>query len=152
MVDLKGIGGNENNEMRGVLKEKGIRVSVVKNAVMTRALEGLGLISASSLFEAGPSAVAFGGDSVVDVAKELAGWCEKIEAISMKGAFVDGEVLDVAGAEALAKMPSRSELQGAVVMLANSPGRTIAGCLVGPGGIIAGCIKGVVEKLESEAA
>ena len=74
VVDLKGIGGNENNEMRGVLKEKGIRVSVVKNAVMTRALEGLGLISASSLFEAGPSAVAFGGDSVVDVAKELAGW------------------------------------------------------------------------------
>jgi large subunit ribosomal protein L10 len=152
VVDLKGIGGNENNEMRGVLKEKGIKISVVKNAMMTRALDGLGLTSASSLFEAGPSAVAFGGDSVVDVAKEIAEWGKKIEVISMKGAFVDGEVLDAAGAEALSKMPNRLELQGAVVMLANSPGRTIAGCLTGPGGIIAGCVKGLVEKLESEAA
>jgi hypothetical protein len=35
-------------------------------------------------------------------------------------------------------------------MLANSPGRQIAGALIGPAGKIAGCIKAVEEKLEKE--
>lgn len=152
VVDTKGVGGTDNNEMRGVLKAKGIRLAVVKNAMMSRALEGLGKSSAKSLFEAGPSVVAYGGDSIVDVAKELAEWGRKLEVISIKGAFVDGAVLDSDSAEALSKMPSRIELQGAVVMLANSPGSRIAGGLLGPGGVIAGCIKGLVEKLEKEAA
>ncbi len=152
VVDTKGVGGNDNNEMRGALKAKGIRLAVVKNAVMSRALEGLGKSSAKSLFESGPRAVAYGGDSIVDVAKELAEWGKKLEVISIEGAFVDGDVLDTDSAVALSKMPNRIELQGAVVMLANSPGRCIAGGLIGPGGIIAGCIKGLVEKLEKEAA
>ncbi len=152
VVDTKGVGGNDNNEMRGVLKAKGIRLTVVKNALMSRALEGLGKPSAKSLFEVGPRAVAYGGDSIVDVAKELAEWGRKLEVISIKGAFVDGAVLDSDSAEALSKMPSRPELQGMVVMLANSPGSRIAGAAFGPGGIIAGCIKGLVEKLEKEAA
>ncbi len=152
VVDTKGVGGNDNNEMRGALKAKGIRLAVVKNALMSRALEGLGKPSAKSLFESGPSAVAYGGDSIVDVAKEIAEWGKKLEVVSIKGAFVDGAVLDSDSAVALSKMPSRIELQGEVVMLANSPGRCIAGGLLGPGGIISGCIKGLVEKLEKEAA
>jgi large subunit ribosomal protein L10 len=152
VIDMKGITGNENNEMRGELKKKGIMLSVVKNALMSRAMDSLGIAEAKSLFEAGPSAVLFGGDSVVDVAKEFADWSKKISALSVKGAFVDGEVLGSEAAACLSKMPSRTELQGAIVMLANSPGRRIAGALVGPGGIIAGCIKGLVEKLEKEAA
>ncbi len=152
VVDTKGVGGNDNNEMRGVLKAKGIRLAIVKNAMMTRALEGLGKSSAKSLFEAGPSAIAYGGDSIVDVAKAIAEWGKKLEVISIKGAFVDGAVLDSDSASALSKMPSRIELQGAVVMLANSPGSRIAGGLLGPGGVIAGCVKGLVEKLEKEAA
>ena len=152
VVDTKGVGGNDNNEMRGALKAKGIRLAVVKNAMMNRALEGLGKPSAKSLFEVGPKAVAYGGDSIVDVAKELAEWGKKLEVVTIEGAFVDGVVLDLDSAVALSKMPNRIELQGAVVMLANSPGRCIAGGLLGPGGIIAGCIKGLVEKLEKEAA
>ncbi len=152
VVDTKGVDGNDNNEMRGALKAKGIRLAVVKNALMSRALEGLGISSAKSLFEAGPSAVAYGGDSIVDVARELVEWGKKLEVISIKGAFVDGAVLDSDSAEALSKMPSRPELQGMVVMLANSPGSRVAGAAFGPGGIIAGCVKGLVEKLEKEAA
>lgn len=152
VVDTKGVSGNDNNEMRGVLKAKGIKVTIVKNAMMTRALEDLGKSSAKSLFDSGPCAVAYGGDSIVDVAKELAEWGKKLEVISIKGAFVDGAVLDSDSAEALSKMPNRIELQGAVVMLANSPGSRVAGGLLGPGGVIAGCIKGLVEKMEKEAA
>ena len=34
VVDTKGVGGNQNNEMRGVLKQKRIGLAVVKNVQM----------------------------------------------------------------------------------------------------------------------
>ena len=151
IVVTKGVDGNTNNEMRGVLKEKGIKLTVVKNAMMREALESLGMAAAVNLFLAGPCTVAYGGDSIVDVAKEIAQWAKKNDAISFKGAFVDGDIMGSEAAEALSKMPSRVELQGAVVMLACSPGRRLAGAAVGPGGIIAGCIKSIVDKLEEAA-
>ena len=107
--------------------------------------------SASSLFLAGPCTVAYGGDSVVDIARECDDWAKKVEAIEFKGAFVDGLVIDEEGAEALSKLPNRSELQGMILILAQSPGANVAGAVAGPGGVIAGCIKSLVEKLEEAA-
>ena len=151
VFDFKGIGGTDNNEMRGVLKEKGIGITVVKNAMMRRALESLGREEAGTFFLEGPTAIAFGGDSVVDIAKEMEGWVKKFELVDFKGAFVDGVVVDAAGAKSLAKMKSRVELQGEVVLIAQSPGSNLAGAIAGPAGAIAGCIKTLVENLEEAA-
>ena len=151
VVATKGLDGNENNALRGELKEKGIRLTVVKNTIMRNAMDTLGKAAAISLFMAGPCTVAYGGDSVVDVAKEVEAIMKKYKAVEVKGAFVDGEAIDAEGAKALAKMPSRAELQGEVVMLANSPGRQIAGAIASPAGNIAGCIKSLIEKLEEAA-
>ena len=151
VLETRGIDGNENNEMRGVLKEKGINVAIVKNAMMRRAMESIDMSGASALFQEGPCAVAYGGDSVVDIAKEVNDWVKKINAVNFKGAYVDGSVVDATGAAALAKMKSRVELQGDVVMMANAPGSNLAGAISGPGGVIAGCIESLVEKLEEAA-
>lgn len=151
VLDTRGVNGNENNELRGVLKGKGIKLTVVKNVLMRRALEGKGLSSAVSLFLAGPCTVAYGGDSVVDIAKEFVGWSKKVKAIGFKGGFVDGSVMDAEGVNALAKLPNRSELRGIILLLARSPGATVAGAVAGPGGIIAGCIKRLVDKVEEAA-
>lgn len=151
VLETKGIGGNDNNEMRGVLKKKGVKLHVVKNSAMRRALSNLGRESALGLFEAGPCTIAYGGDSIVDVAKEMAEWGKKLKEIQFKGAFVDGSAVDGQGALALSKMPTRAELQGEIVMLLLSPSRRVAGAIAGPGGIVSGCVKGLVEKLEEAA-
>lgn len=151
VLDTRGIDGNKNNELRGALKEKGVKLTVVKNILMRRALEGKDMSSASELFLAGPSTVAYGGDSVVDIAKECVDWSKKIDAIHFKGGFVDGSVMDAEGVKALAKLPNRSELQGTILLLAQSPGAKVAGAVADPGGIIAGCIKSLVDKLEEAA-
>jgi large subunit ribosomal protein L10 len=152
VIETKGINGNDNNEMRGVLKSKGIKLATVKNAMMRRALVALERKAAVELFGSGPCTMAYGGDSVVDAAKAIAEWSKKIEVIKVKGAFVDGQAMDSQAADALSKMSSRSELQGMIIMLGNSPGARVTGAFSGPGGIIAGCIKFLVEKLEKEAA
>ena len=152
VVDTTGTGGVDNNMLRGELKKKGIRMAVVKNSLMCLALQQLQMDAACSIFASGPCTIAYGGDSVVDVAKELVAWSKKIKTIEFKGAFVDGVVMDGAGAKELAKMPNRAELQGQVAQLALSPGSNVAGALVGPGSVIAGCLKSVIEKLEKDAA
>ncbi len=151
VVETKGVDGNANNTIRGRLLEKDIKLTVVKNSLMRKALDKLGLAAASSLFMAGPCTVAYGGESVVDIAKEIMAAKKEFKALGVKGAFVDGNAVDSEGVTALSKMPSKVELMGEVVMLANSPGRRVAGAISGPGGIIAGCVKGLIDKLEEAA-
>jgi large subunit ribosomal protein L10 len=153
VLQTRGIKGVDNNKMRGELKQKGVRMMVVRNSMVRRAFAGLGMSDAGVLFEAGPCTVVYGGYSIVDAAKAIDAWFKKLKVMSFKGAFVEGQVLDAAGAERLSKMPTRAESQGRIVQLALSPGsRLAAGIQAGAGGLIAGCLKTIIENKEKQEA
>lgn len=151
VVSLMGIGGVDNNILRGELKAKGVRLGVVKNSLFRSALSSQDMESARDLFN-GPCAVVYGGDSIVDVAKEMADWRKKLPAIEVKGAYLNGTVLDAKGAENLSKMLTRKELQAQLAATFKAPGAKLAGALTGPASLIAGCVKTIIENAEKEAA
>ena len=151
VLSIKGIDGNSNNEMRGSLKEKGVQVFVVKNSLFRRALRSQEMDSACGLFN-GPCTVASGGDSIVDAAKDLTDWSKKVKALQLKGAYIDGTTLDEKGANELANMPTRKELQAQIAGIIMSPAAQVAGAVASQGSVIAGCIKTIIENAEKDAA
>jgi len=151
VLRTKGVSGVDNNVMRGALKDKGIHLLVVRNALFRRALQKHGMEEATTLFE-GPCTIAYGGDSVVDVAKEMVDWAKKLAPVEVTGAYLDGAPMDANGALELSKMPTRVELQGQVVQCVLSPGASVAGAIAGPGAAIAGCLKTIIDNGEKEAA
>jgi large subunit ribosomal protein L10 len=149
VVDYTGIDSKTTGAIRSDLRKKHVKFTVVRNALAAKALEHAGLKGAGTLLK-GTNAVAYGGDSVVDIVKELLEQAKKVEKLKIKGSIVEGQVLDSKATTALGKLPNKKELQGMIVGQILGPGRSIAGQLKGPGSKIAGQIKAVVEKAKEK--
>jgi large subunit ribosomal protein L10 len=153
VVEFTGVDAVTTHRIRGELRDKQIRVTVVKNSLARQAFEAIGLPQARELFE-GPCAVAFSVQpeevGVVSVVRELLAIRKEAPNLTVKAAVLDGEVFGSDQIEALSKFPTRDEAIGTAVQCVLSPGRNLAGCLVGPGGKIASLLKAIQEKKESE--
>jgi len=149
VLDIRGIGANDNNSMRLGLLEKNIRVTVVRNTLARKAFDGTSLSALEPSLE-GPTALAHGGESVVDVARALVDWAKKVKNLDLKGAVLDGTYFDgEEGVKRLSEFPTKEEAQAKVVQLLLSPARNVVGAAKGPGGKVLGIIKQIEEKLEN---
>ncbi len=148
VIDLRGIEANRNNEMRLALAEQNIRVTVVKNTLARKAMSGTGLAALAPALS-GPSALAYGAESVVDVARALVEWARKVDKLELRGAVIDGEYFDgEAGVKRLSRFPTREEAKARVVQIVLAPGGRLVGAAMAPGSKILGIVKEIQERLE----
>ena len=148
VVEVRGVEANENNRLRLGLLEKNIHITVLKNTLARRAFEGHALDPLGPVLK-GPSALAFGGESPVDIARELVRWAKEIKELQLKAAIIDGELFEgPAGVKRLSEFPTREEAQGIVVKLCLSPAGNILGASNSPGANIMGIVKEITERLE----
>jgi large subunit ribosomal protein L10 len=148
IVDLTGLDAIATHKLRGQLRQKKIQLHVVRNALIRRALAG-GPLEPLTKVLTGPCATVTGGDSIVEVAKELVRLAGEIPAIKLKVGMLEGDP-EIIPLDRLAKMKSRRDLQGEVLMLILSPWRRVAGQITSPWKRVAGCVKALAEKAEAE--
>lgn len=146
-VQFQDCDGNTTNEFRGVLRKANMHVQIVKNTLFRKAVEESPLAPLGDKLT-GPSAIVFGGESVIDVAKVIEDWVDKIEGLEMRAAVLEGEFIGPDRIEQLSKMPTKRDLQAKIAGAIIGPASTLSGAIIGPFRSIAGCIKAIETKLE----
>jgi large subunit ribosomal protein L10 len=152
LIDIRELDANTNNTFRRELGQKDIRVTVVRNNLAHMAFKGTGLAGFDPLLT-GPSAIAYGGESVVNVAREIMEWSRRLKKLNLKGAVLDGQLFEgKAGVEVLSNFPTREEAVAQVVQLVLTPGGQVVSCATSPGSNILSIVKEIEERLEKGEA
>jgi large subunit ribosomal protein L10 len=141
---------------RKQLRDKKVRVQMVKNSLVKRVFEAQGVKLADKNWT-GTTLVAWGGDSIKDLSKAVDGLIKDIEKkdpktkdkFKVKLAVADGQIVPMAAAMT---MPTRLEAIGDIIGMILGPASAIAGCLIGPGGQVASQIATLADRKEEPAA
>ena len=122
--------------LRKLCREQEVHYCVLKNRLVLRALQELGINGLDHLLE-GPNAFVFSTKDVTNAPKIVNDFIEKnkLTSLEIKGGLMGTEVLDAAGVKALAALPSREELLA-----------TMVGCLVSPVSSLVAVLDEIAEK------
>lgn len=134
LVNYKGINVADDTALRKELREAGVQYSVVKNTLLSRACEEAELTGLQTTL-AGTTALATCDEDYAAAARILANYAKKSKTFEIKGGYLDGEVVDLATIDSLAKLPTRE------VLLAN-----VLGAFQAPIASFARAIQAIVDE------
>lgn len=130
-----GLTVQEVTDLRRKIRAAGASYKVAKNRLTLRALEGTPFKALGSLFT-GPTAIAYSKDPVA-AAKVVSTFAKSNDKLTIVGGALGENVLDVAGVEALASLPSLDALRSQIIGLLQAPATKVAVILQTPAGQVA---------------
>ncbi|MEK9855609.1 MAG: 50S ribosomal protein L10 [Rhodobiaceae bacterium] len=136
----------ESSDLRAKMREAGAGFKVTKNRIAKLALKGTRYEELEGMFT-GPTAIGTSADPVA-AAKALVDFAKGNDKLTIIGGSMDGKILDKAGVEALARMPSLDELRGKLVGLIQAPAAKIARVTQAPAGKVARVVKARSDQLQ----
>ena len=135
---------------RKTLREKNIRVQMVKNSYAKKIFGESGL-EAGNVWEK-PTLLCYGGANLkelgttVDTAiKDSKKDAKAADKFKFKTALADGQVVTL---EDLKKMPTREEALGGILSAILAPGANLLAAINGPGSTLLSVVKAIEEKAE----
>lgn len=129
-TDYRGMTVAQITELRNALRKNDAAYRVVKNRYAKIAFKDLGKTGAEDQM-VGPTAVALAkGDESNVVAKAIFEAIKNGAPIEVKGAIIDGAVMDAASVEALSKLPTRLELIASLMGTMKAPVQKLAATLL----------------------
>ena len=147
LTEYRGLTVGELADLRGALRPAATEYKVFKNTLARRAAEEAGLTVLTPMLE-GPTAIAFAFEDPGAAARVLVDYAKDHEKLSIKGGVVEGEVVDIAGIQSLAKLPSKLELRGMLAGTLQAPLRKTAGTLYALLGHLRNALEQRQQKLE----
>ncbi|MBU1039352.1 50S ribosomal protein L10 [Patescibacteria group bacterium] len=143
MADFTGLGVKDLQELRKILRDKGISYEVVKRTVLKRSLVSAGLKEASEVsLPNGSVSLAVSQVDEVEAAKLLADYGKSHDKFKILGGILEKVFVNADKVNELAKLPSKQELLGQVV-------GTIAAPLSGFVNVLQGNLRGLVQVFKA---
>jgi len=116
------------DELRSKMREHGIIFKITKNRITKLALEKTRCKDLANLFT-GPTAVAFGEDAIIS-ARILSKFAKDNENLKLIGGIMENEVLDQAGVQNVATLPTLDEARASIVGILNAPASKLISILL----------------------
>jgi large subunit ribosomal protein L10 len=133
------------NKLRKKLRDGGVEWKVLKNTLARRAAKGTSVEKISDDF-VGPVALAISYDDVVAPAKILAAFVKDLQTVKIRSGVIQGQKIDKAGVEALAKLPGLNELRSTILGMINQPATKLLRTIKEPSAALVRVIKAKSEK------
>ena len=150
VINPRGINATKNHGIRRRLRDKGLRMMVVKNTLAKRAV-GDGKLKGFDRLLDGPSAVIYGPAGIAIIARALLDEKKADDKLELRGIFFDGELYaGDTGVQQVSKLPTREEAIANIMAAILGPGRKLASALKGPGGILGGILKTIEDKAKEK--
>ena len=135
VTHYQGLTVSQLDELREQMREHGIKFKITNNRITKLALEKTRCKDLSDLFS-GPTAVAMSEDAITS-AKILTKFSKENQNLKILGGIMGSDVLDVAGVQNVATLPSLDEARAKIVGILRSPAQKIASILLAPASKIA---------------
>lgn len=139
VVSYEGINTEDDTKLRKELRDNDVQYSVVKNTLLSRACDEVGLEDMKSVLE-GTTALATSDSEYAAAARILCNYAKDHDNFKVKSAYLDGAVIDMDTIISLSKLPTRD------VLLAN-----VLGAFQAPIASFARAVQAVVDKGGVEA-
>ncbi len=124
VADFQGLDVGSVTELRDRFRALGVQYCVVKNTLMKKSVEGTDRENIIPLFK-GNSAIAYHTEDPAAPAKVLTEFVKENDKLVLKGAWLDGNLLDEKGVEALAKLPGKDELRAKLLSVFQASGTKV---------------------------
>lgn len=150
LVDYRGLNVAEDTELRNKLREANVKYFVIKNKILKRAVDEIGLEGLDEVLH-GPTALAVSADDAVAPAKVIADFAKTNDKLEIKGGFMDGAVMSMDEVKQLAATPNFETLIAKMMgsMLSSVSGLARLLATVADGGVE---IPDLIAKKVAEAA
>ena len=119
VTHYQGLTMTQLDDLRAKMREHGIIFKITKNRITKLALEKTKCKGLSDLFT-GPTAVAFGEDAIMS-ARILSKFAKDNENLKLIGGIMENEVLDQAGVQNVASLPTLDEARANIIGILNAP-------------------------------
>ena len=119
VTHYQGLTMSQLDELRGQMREHGIKFTITKNRITKIALEKTKCKELSNLFT-GATAVAFSNDAIIS-ARILSKFAKTNESLKLLGGIMGNEVLDQAAVQNVANLPTLDEARANLVGILATP-------------------------------
>ena len=135
VTHYQGLTVSQLDDLRKKMREHGVKFKITKNKITKLALEKTKCKDISNLFT-GPTAVAMSEDAITS-AKILTNFSKENVNLKILGGIMGNDILDVAGVQNVATLPTLDEARAKIVGILRSPAQKIASILLAPASKIA---------------